>query len=208
VNIIDKKKFFIFDLDGVIFDSKKNMEFAWNITSKKFNLNIKFSSYFQKIGLPFLKILQNLNIEPDVKIYNCFKKNSLDKINKIKPYKGAIKLLKNFKKKGVKFSIVTSKDYKRSRFLLKKYNIQPVSIHCPNKMLRGKPSPDHLLFCLKKNKIKKKDACFIGDTHIDFQAAKKAKISFIFAKYGYGESKNIYKYKITKISDLKKVVFS
>ena len=208
MKIINKNFFFIFDLDGVIFDSKKNMEFAWNLTSKKFNLNVKFSSYFQKIGLPFLKILQDLNIKPDVKIYNFFIKNSLDKINKIKPYRGAIKLLKNFEEKGIKFSIVTSKDYKRSKFLLKKYNIQPVSIHCPNKTLKGKPSPDHLLFCLKKNKIKKKDAFFVGDTCIDFQAAKRAKISFIFAQYGYGQSKNIYKYKIAKISDLKKAVFS
>ena len=44
-----KKSFLLLDLDGVIFDSKKNMESAWNKTSKKFELNIPFSLYFKNI---------------------------------------------------------------------------------------------------------------------------------------------------------------
>ena len=36
-----KYSFLIFDLDGVIFDSKKNMVYAWKKTCKKYNLKIK-----------------------------------------------------------------------------------------------------------------------------------------------------------------------
>ena len=206
MNGLRKKSFLIFDLDGVIFDSKKNMESAWNETSKKFKLNITFSSYFKKIGMPFLIILKSLDIKPNKKIYQCFKEVSLKNIHLIRPYKDVLNQFKFLKKKKIKFSIVTSKDFKRSKFLLKKFKIQPCSIHCPDKKLRGKPFPDQLLYSLKKNKVKAKDACFIGDTKIDFLAAKRANITFVFAKYGYGKSNKLYKYQISNFKQIKQLI--
>ena len=55
----NKKTFIIFDLDGVLFDSKKKIQVAWETTSKKFKLNTSFNAYFNKIGMPFLKILKS-----------------------------------------------------------------------------------------------------------------------------------------------------
>ena len=42
----------------------------------------------------------------------------------------------------------------------------------------------------------------MGDTYVDYMAAKKANIGFIFAKYGYGIDKKIYKNKIFKFKDI------
>ena len=184
---LGKKKFFIFDLDGVIFDSKKNMELAWNETSTKFNLNIPFVHYFNKIGRPFPEILKSLDVLPNEEIYKCFQETSLKYIDEIKPYKGVIKSLNLLKNNSKKFSIVTSKDLRRTKFLLKKFNIQPSTIHCPNNKLMGKPHPDHLIDSVKKNFVNKKDACYFGDTNIDFEAAKAASIDFVFVNYGYGQ---------------------
>lgn len=203
---LKNKSFIIFDLDGVIFDSKKNMKSAWKKTSKKFNLNVSFSKYFSKIGMPFLKILQSLGIKPDERIYKCYKEASINKVHLIKPYKNVLKELKYLKKNKIKFSIVTSKDFKRTKYLLNKFEIQPSSIHCPNKKLRGKPHPDHLLYSLKKNNIKSKNAFFVGDTNIDFLAAKDAKIKFIFAKYGYGKNNKLYKYKISNFKEIRQII--
>lgn len=189
-------------MDGVIFDSKKNMNLAWSKTSKKFNLNTSFNQYFKKIGMPFSKILKSLKIKPNPKIYKYYKEASQKKINCIKPYKNVTKIFKYLEKKKIKFSIVTSKDYKRSKFLLKKFDLKPCSIHCPNKKLRGKPYPDHILFSLLKNKITAKDTCFVGDTKIDYMAAKSAKVTFIFAKYGYGKNLSIYKNKISRFEQI------
>ena len=203
---LDKKKLLIFDLDGVIFDSKKNMELAWNETSKKYNLNIFFPAYFKRIGIPFLEILKSLGVKPKNEIYQCYKDTSLKKIHVIKPYKYVIDQLKLLKKNNIKFLIVTSKDSKRTKFLLRKFNIQPNTIHCPNNRLRGKPYPDHLLNSLKRNRVKSKDACFFGDTKVDFMAAKKAKIDFIFAKYGYGKKNSNYNYQIDSFKQIKKII--
>ncbi|MBD1164223.1 HAD family hydrolase [Pelagibacterales bacterium SAG-MED13] len=205
---MSKKKysFLIFDLDGVIFDSKKNMEYAWSETCKEFSLLRKFDLYFKNVGLPFEKILINLKIKPSKKIYESFKRNSLKKIDLIKAFKGVKSFFRFLDSKKIKYSIVTSKDYKRSKYLLKRFKINPISLHSPNKKLRGKPYPDHILQSLKQNKVDPKKACYIGDTSVDYITAKRSKIGFIFATYGYGKKRKLYKDNIKKITDLKKYI--
>ena len=113
---LNKKKLLIFDLDGVIFDSKNNMKLAWNEVSKKFNLNIHFSLYFKKIGMPFLKILKSLGIKPKNEIYKCFKDTSLKKIHVIKPYKDVIDQLQLLKKKRRSSQLLRQKILKEHNF--------------------------------------------------------------------------------------------
>ena len=53
------KPTFIFDLDGVLIDSKRNMQYSWIAVQKKFKIShIQFDDYFDKIGRPFYKILE------------------------------------------------------------------------------------------------------------------------------------------------------
>ena len=49
--------------------------------------------------------------------------------------------------------------------------------------------------------MKDNQTCFIGDTEIDYKAAKKANVDFIYAAYGYGQKKN-YKTKINTFKDI------
>ena len=64
-----KKKFdnFIFDIDGVILNSKNNMKFSWIATNDKFDLKKSFSKYFENIGLPFNEILKKIGIKKNHK---------------------------------------------------------------------------------------------------------------------------------------------
>lgn len=203
---IKKYKFIIFDLDGVIFDSRKNMKKSWLDVCKKHKINVSFKKYFEKIGVPFFKILKILGVEPDEKIFKTFQKSSLKNINLVRLYPGVQKEFQMLKKNKIKYSILTSKDLKRTKILLKKYNIIPETIHCPEKKFRGKPYPDQIFDCLKKNKIKKNDVCFVGDTYVDYLAAKKANIGFIFAKYGYGIDEIFYTNKVLKFNGIQKYI--
>ena len=59
-----KKKILIFDLDGVLIDSKENMFLSWKQVQEKHNLKqIKFYDYFKNIGRPFNDILKILGIK-------------------------------------------------------------------------------------------------------------------------------------------------
>jgi HAD superfamily hydrolase (TIGR01549 family) len=184
-----KYNFFIFDLDGVIFDSKENMFFSWNATKKKFKLKPTFASYFKNIGKPFDEIMKSINIKPNPRITSCYKENSLKYIKKIKLYSNVRKILQILNRRNIKFSIVTSKDRTRTKFLLNKFKIYPHSIHCPRKNILGKPNPKLLFSAIKKNRLNDLKVCYVGDTYIDQQAAKNAGIDFILAKYGYSNKK-------------------
>ena len=98
--MISKVELIIFDLDGVLVNSKTNMRVSWNNVRKKFGINIQFSEYFKFIGYPFLEILRKLSIKSNQKeIQKFYYKISLKNFNKISAYKDVKKVLEILKKK-------------------------------------------------------------------------------------------------------------
>ena len=189
----------IFDLDGVIIDSKENMRLSWESVRKKFEIHQTFEMYFKHVGLPFIKILKNIGIKKNFnKITQLYKTRSIINFNKIKVIPGMIKILKKLIQKNIKIAIVTSKDSKRTKLIVKRFKIPIKVIVSPNKSLKGKPSPDQLNLCLKKLNSLKKNACYIGDMDVDYRTAKNSKVNFLFAKYGYEKKKKKYKNIIKK----------
>ena len=200
-------KIIIFDLDGVLLNSKINMKYAWNFAKKKNNLKISFEKYFENIGTPFENILNKLNVNKNqLSIQRSFKEGSLININKIKVYPNVKKVLKNLKDKKYLIGILTSKDKKRSLKILKKFKLIHLFdfIECPNKIIRGKPYPDHILKVLKNFSVQPKNVTYVGDMYSDYLTAKRAKVNFIFAKYGYGHVKKTNS--IKKIDELLKIL--
>ena len=193
------KKNFIFDLDGVLFNSIENMRDSWVNAAKKNNIKISFSEYKKYIGLPFNKILIRLKIKGNHnKIHDDYFLNSKRNISKIKLYPDVKKVLTILKKKKKFLSIVTSKKRSNALILIKKLRIKFDYIKTKNKNLKGKPSPDLLNYCIQKSKIKKKYCVYIGDMPVDNLTAKRANIDFLLATYGYGsnikKSKKIIKF--------------
>ena len=111
------KKVLIFDLDGVIIDSKTNMFFSWSKVQDVHSLKkFKFNNYFQNIGRPFYDILKILGIKNNYKkIHLTYQSESIKNINSISYYKDALNIIKFFNKKKFILSIVTSKDSKRTK---------------------------------------------------------------------------------------------
>lgn len=197
----------IFDFDGVLIDSKKNMEISWNKTKKKFFLNYKFNKYFKFIGKPFKDILISLGVKKDFsEIEKNFKIESQKNFGKIKLYKDVIKTLNYLKRKKIIIGIFTSKDKDRTQKLVKKFKLKVNFIQCPQKGYKGKPSPDLLNKIIKKNNFQKSKCTYVGDAKVDLISAKKAKINFVLAKYGYKVGIKKYKNSINSISKIKKII--
>ena len=55
--MIENTKLVLLDLDGVLIDTKNNMEMSWKKVRKDFGLEKPFTEYFKHIGLPFEEIL-------------------------------------------------------------------------------------------------------------------------------------------------------
>ena len=200
-------KLILLDLDGVIIDSKKNMQMSWNKVRKVFKLKVPFNSYFKHIGLPFETILKRLLIKKNLnKISKTYQNESIRHFNKIKLYPGVAKTLKDLIKRKIKLGIVTSKDKDRTLKLIKKFKINIKLIVSPSKGLRGKPYPDQLLKAMKMLKTNSSNTIYVGDMLVDYRAAKNSGINFIHSKYGYGKKYSFYKYSIKKFKDLAKII--
>lgn len=204
---IKKKYSIIFDLDGVLINSKKNMELSWNFVSKKLNLNISFTEYEKHVGLGFQDILNKLGINKNLKlIEKLYKKESLKNLNKIILFPKTLSTLRILYS-DYDFSIYTSKEKKRTNFIIKKFfkDFKFLFIQSPNIKFKTKPDSKLLLKNIKDNYINKKRCVYVGDTNADKKLAKNAKVKFIYANYG-GFSKNIqYRNKINSISELPKI---
>lgn len=202
-----KFKTIIFDLDGVLIDSRLNMLHSWNSVRKKLKIKQTFKKYFKFVGHPFEKILKKIGIKDNYHlIKEVYNYNSIKNKGHIKPYKGLKNILNQLLKKKIKLAIVTSKDLNRTKLFVKKFKIPIKVVISPKKSMKGKPFPDQLNLAIKRLKSKRKSTCYVGDMKIDYDAASNAKIAFIFAKYGYGKKKKNYNYSLKKLKDILKFV--
>ena len=197
----------IFDLDGVLIDSRSNMRTSWNIARKEFRLTQKFNDYYQYIGLPFEDILRKIGInDHDLiqKIKNNYELNSSKNIHKIKFYTGVKSTLKYLNKLNYKLSILTSKNIVRTKLILNDILYLFDSINTPDLKIKTKPNPDQIFFAIKKAQSNIENTIFIGDSIYDKMAAHSAGVKFLYAAYGYGKFKS--NYCLNKFNELKNFV--
>ncbi len=198
-----RKKLVLFDLDGVLIDSKENMSLAWGVVKEKYKLNVEFKEYFSNIGRPFKEILEIIGIKDNQsEIEHDFNNVSTNFIDKVSIYDGVEDLLTQLLNNNIKTGIITSKETKKTHKMLSLIDFKFDIVQTPNTDLRGKPAPDHILFAMKKLKIYPPNVIYVGDMDVDYESATRAGVDFAFASYGYGTCHNEKTIKLKNISSL------
>ena len=178
---------FIFDLDGVLIDSEHMMNQAWDLCMLEHGLEQPFSEYFKHIGKPFRDIMKELGVKDVEAVKHTYDKASIELMEHcLEFYPNVEDTLKKLKKKH-KIAVVTSKTIERTKLILEHLDVEFDCVVSPKTGLRGKPAPDQILFCLAMTQTDPKDAVYIGDMQVDYEAATRAGIEFIHASYGYGK---------------------
>jgi HAD superfamily hydrolase (TIGR01549 family) len=182
------KKLVIFDLDGVLIDSRDNMKYAWEAVRSETKVSVEFEQYFELIGKPFLDILDVLHLSKEgKKIEQIFRTSSAKKMSQINFYPGVIDTLNELRHKGLKLSVVTSKDKLRTDAVLSRLPFIFDDVQTPSDFYRGKPAPDQLLLSMAITQVDPKDSVYIGDMDVDFHAANRAGVDYLHAEWGYGK---------------------
>jgi phosphoglycolate phosphatase-like HAD superfamily hydrolase len=197
-----KKKLLIFDLDGTLINSKKDIIDAFNFSFVKNNI--------QPISLSFF--LKNSSLGSSYLIKKNVKKSYYEKLATIKKdfekyysinYAKTTKLKTGvffFLKWSSRFYInviSTNKKTLIAKKILKRFKIDKYidGIYGCDYFKYKKPDKRHLFAVLKKHSIKKKNAIFFGDSQIDSEMCKKSKVFFVLLEHGYTalNYKKIYK---------------
>ncbi len=182
-----KYKLILFDLDGVLIDSKRNMELSWSAVEATFELNVPFEDYFKLIGRPFNDIMVELGLGGQAdKIKSVYDVASSCRVDLIDTYENCLDVVERIKKTGLRIGIVTSKDKTRTLEIIKRFNILFDVVECPETKGRGKPNPDPLFRAMLKCQRDPSETLYIGDMDVDMEAAKRAGIDYIHANWGYG----------------------
>jgi len=187
----------IFDLDGTLVDSAKDITIANNKTLKKFGYKpISFKNVKHIIGqgirVNIIRSLKMQNVTVSKKkenemydyFFSFYKKNLYVKS---KIYVGLNLLLKRLKKKNYKLAVCSNKLEELTKIVLKKTKLSKYFdfVVGGDTFVHKKPHPSVLNNVIKKFKIDKKKALFIGDSEHDYQSAINSNIDFCLKTKGF-----------------------
>jgi HAD superfamily hydrolase (TIGR01549 family) len=176
----------VFDMDGVLVDSKNCMKMCWESVQIKINTSIHFDDYFSKIGKPFRTILSELGVHEDKwfaaeDTYFSAQKKFL---NEIKSFEGIDDLLHILGQSYI-LGLVTSKNSLATRNILDKFGWNFSQVITPENCARGKPNPDPLLYFTAYEQLDPLKCVYVGDMIVDKMASELAGFKFIRAAWGY-----------------------
>ena len=194
---LKKFELIIFDLDGTLVDSAKDIMIANNKTLEKFGYKpISFKNAKQIIGqgirVNIIKSLKMQNVKINKKKENemydfffSFYKKNLYVESKI--YCGLYSFLKNLKKQGYKLAVCSNKLEVLTKIVLKKTKLLKYFdfVAGGDTFAHRKPHPSVLNNVIKNFKINKNNVLFIGDSEHDYYSALNSNIKFCLKTKGF-----------------------
>lgn len=193
------KKTIIFDLDGTLIDSLEDIAVCMNQVLKELNLPIhkmEDYKYFVGGGISVLidNALKGYSNEIKEEATKKFKVIYDQKLHsKTKPYDGIYELLDELEKLDVNLAILSNKPHEftlqYANSLFDKYNFK--EIHGQKQTIPKKPDPIAAINIAKSFDANCKEVYFVGDTMVDMQTAKNARMIAIGVLWGFRDEKEL-----------------
>ncbi len=180
----------VFDLDGTLLNTLKDLYLSVNRTLKKYSLPERSEDeirLFVGNGVEML-VKRSLGEEHEELLNEAlevFKKDySLHGEDNTLPYEGIGEMLVNLKERGIKLAVVSNKFDGATKKLTAKYFGGLIDIAIgESENVRKKPAPDSLIKAVKT--LKGKNAVYIGDSDVDIQTAKNGNVDCISVTWGF-----------------------
>jgi len=196
---MNKYKLALFDLDGTILNTVKDLQLSINHCLDKYNFPNKsekeVASYMGNgiRRLCELAVPTGTDIKIIDEIFDMFNDYYAVHCNDYtKPYDGIIETVNKIKENGVIVTVISNKaDYAVQPLLRNHFNgVFEYGVGL-KEGIRKKPHPDSCNEIINKFNIKKNDAVYIGDTEVDIETAKNAGIDCISVSWGFRSKKEL-----------------
>ncbi|MCH5180079.1 MAG: HAD family hydrolase [Erysipelotrichales bacterium] len=204
-----KYKVVIFDLDGTLLDTLKDLANAVNYALSSNNYPTRTIEEIKSFIGNGTRVLikralpQDTSAESYELVYqdfiNYYKAHNLDFTH---PYKDIKTLLSTLKEKGYKTAIISNKNDDATKLMQKEYfsDLIDVAIGTRN-FSKTKPNPESTLEVMDILNVDKKQCVFVGDSEVDILTAKNAKIPCISVSWGFKSREFLEKNGATIIID-------
>lgn len=189
-----KNKTIIFDLDGTLIDSLEDIAICMNQVLIELNLpHHELNDYknFVGGGIDFLvnnALASDTSDEVKEEVTNRFKVVYDQKLHaKTKPYEGIYELLEELEKRDYKIGILSNKPHEftiaYANSLFSQFKIE--EIHGQKAHIEKKPNPTAAITIANSFETPCEEVYFVGDTQVDMQTAKNAKMKAIGVLWGF-----------------------
>lgn len=202
-------KAIVFDLDGTLLNSTKDIKNSLNKVLKDNNQKTYSDKEVEKfLGYGSYNLIKDaLPKGSDQKlidkVYNEYV-NYYSKNSNIhtKPYYGIMELIDELKESGLKLAICSNKmNNAVVKLNLEKFENKFDVAVGESELIKVKPNPDMILYAIKELNITKDEVLFIGDTEVDLKAAKNANVKNVAVTWGFRDKEFLIKQNPTHIID-------
>ena len=203
-----KKKLIIFDLDGTLIDTLKDIKHIFNYVLIKNGFDKKSENFYKKnIGNGLEHLLRKCVPDNSMGDFDFLSKSVRDRYEsqlntKTKIYDGIIPVLEYLKKNKVNMAVISNKLHLLAvRSVETYFNSYEVKVIGAESGFPRKPSPDSTFHMLQHFNCSASDALFIGDSIVDIKTAQNANISSVGVLWGNGTKEDFKKQKSDFILD-------
>lgn len=186
-----KAELIIFDLDGTLIDSSKDIAWAVNKTLRQMGFEeLSYQAIKERIGWGVKMLLEKAlpnekhNLVKEAReIFMGYYSGHL--LVKTKLYPNVADVLRHFKNK--KLAVATNKPLNLTQKILDGLNISDYfkKVVGGDDVQNKKPAPEAIEIILRELNALPKETVFVGDSVIDIEAGKKAEVITIGAAYGF-----------------------
>ncbi len=188
---------FLFDLDGTLIDSSKDIAVSANYALKTLGFDeLEESQIIKHVGYGGENLIRNILLVKDEELI----KKAVEIFREYyfsnpavytKAFENITQILENLKKRNKKLAVITNKYRDISVEILKKLNL----IDFFDEVIGGdtfenkKPHPQPIIETLKI--LKSQRAVMIGDSEADINAGKSAGVTTALVLYGFGNPEKL-----------------
>ncbi|MDW5300437.1 MAG: HAD family hydrolase [Sedimentibacter sp.] len=186
----------IFDLDGTLLDSIKDLEDACNYALSHFNMpHVNSQRYKLLLGKGRRKIIESIVgeffgndeekiIDEFLSYYNEYYSSHM--FNNTKPYDGILDMLDYLNSNNIITAVLSNKPHDFTQSLVSHFFKDKIKIvYGLQNGYEAKPDPCTLLEIINILGLKKHELIYIGDTEIDIQVAKNANVKSLGVLWGF-----------------------
>lgn len=177
-------KLIIFDIDGTLVDAYEAIRESLNFTLRKMGYPEAGAVVVRRaVGHGDRNFMERFVAKEDVarslELYRPHHEKALLEYSRVIP--GARKLLRDLKKRGYKLAIASNRPPKFSKILLKHLGLLEYfdAVACAKDKTEIKPKPFLIPKILKKLRVGKDEALYVGDMTVDVHAGKNAGVRVI-----------------------------
>lgn len=208
---MNRKRLFIFDLDGTIADAYTAIWKSLNFTRGKFGLGpVSYNEAKRKVGRGDRLFMEMFfpegRMEEALDIYRRHHKKALVRYSKQK--KNARRVLSRLRKRSCLMAVASNRPYYFTKIILRALGMKKYFdiVACADRIGSVKPDPWMLYYILRKLHVEIQDAVFIGDMDIDMETAKRAEMDAVFITGGSSTLNAVKKYKKRIIHSLQEIL--